>query len=240
MLKVMKFGGKSVRDRDGLIIAASIIERAYKSGDKVIAVLSAAGDTTDRLIEKAGGVTSSPDKRELDALLSTGEQANAALLAMLLIDHGIPAVSLTGTQAGIVTDGNFGDADILRVDKARILRELYAGRVVIVAGFQGVTGNGDVTTLGRGGSDTTAVRLASELCADGCILYKDVDGVFTGDPKSDRTARLYDRISYDGMLDLIDGGAKVLQRKSVETAKRFGTVIWVKPVTGDGDGTVIR
>lgn len=239
-LVVMKFGGSSVADSERLRNVASIIEKEYRLGSRIIAVLSAQGDMTDEFIAKAKELTPDPDKRELDALISTGEQISAALCAMLLKSRGIDAVSLTGWQAGIVTNDTYGDADVVKVDCGRLGRELDAGKVILLTGFQGVTENGDITTLGRGGSDTTAVCIAAQLSADECRIYKDVDGVYTADPKRDSMARRFDTISYDDMLALADSGARVLHKKCVEIAKRYGVEIQVLSSFIRGGGTVVK
>ena len=239
MLTVMKFGGTSVADIDRMENVASIIERAYRSGSKVIAVLSACGDTTDELIEKAKSASPEPDKRELDMLLSCGEQVSVSLCAMILRRRGLDAVSLAGWQAGIRTDDKFGDADIISIDTDRIARELENERIVLLAGFQGVTADGDITTLGRGGSDTTAVYTAAATDADRCVIYKDVDGIYTSDPRKDASAKRYDEISYDDMLALVNGGAQVLHRKCVEFAKEHGVTIYILSSFSDGGGTVV-
>ncbi len=218
-LIVQKFGGTSVADRICLNNVANIIARRIKEGNQVVTVVSAQGDETDRLLSCAHEIAESPDLRELDALLATGEQASAAMLAIALNSLGVPAVSLTGNQAGIRTDRQFSNAQIVKMDVDCIRTYLNEGKTVVVAGFQGADDAGNTTTLGRGGSDTTAVALAAALCADHCRIYKDVDGIYTSDPRKDTTAKKLDYISYDDMLDLCDSGSGVLQRKSVELAK---------------------
>ena len=239
-LIVMKFGGTSVADKDRLENTADIIEAARISGDDVIAVLSAQGNTTDELINKALEISTNPDKRELDMLISTGEQVSVALCAMVLRERGIKAVSLTGWQAGITTDGVFGDADVKAVDTKRLNNELEKGNVILLAGFQGVSEDRDITTLGRGGFDTTAVCIAAAMNADECRIYKDVDGVYTADPKSDKAARRFEIISYDEMIALADSGARVLHKKCVEAAKKYGVEIKVLSSLKKGGGTVVK
>ena len=221
MLIVQKFGGSSVADAAKLARAAGIIAGAYRAGNEVVAVLSAQGDTTDDLIEKAREITPDAPKREMDVLLSVGEQISVALMAMQLEKMGLPAVSLTGWQFGMQTDNHHGSARIHAVSAERIRRELAPGRIVLAAGFQGVDQEGDVTTLGRGGSDTTAVAIAAALGADRCLIYTDVDGVYTADPRIVPGARKLDAISYDEMLELASLGSQVLHNRSVELATRF-------------------
>lgn len=219
-LIVQKFGGTSVADRICLHNVANIIARRISEGNRVVTVVSAQGDATDRLLASAREITDTPDLRELDALLSTGEQTSAALLAITLISNGVPAVSLTGAQAGINTDNAYGNAEILSIDIDKIKKYLDQGIAVVVTGFQGISSNGDVATLGRGGSDASAVALAAALKADSCRIYKDVDGIYTADPREDITAKKLDHISYEDMLALSDTGSGVLQRKSIELAQK--------------------
>lgn len=239
-LIVMKFGGTSVADKVKIENVATIIENAVKRGDHVVAVLSAQGNTTDELVKKAESISQNPDKRELDMLLSAGEQISVSLCAMALKDRGIDAVSLTGWQAGIMTDGNYGDADVTKIDTKRLRAELESGKVVVLAGFQGVTDDFNISTLGRGGSDTTAVCVAAFLNADQCRIYKDVDGIYTADPKKDSMAVRFPEISYDDMLKLADSGAKVLHKKCVEEAKKHGIEIMVLSSFSPGGGTIVR
>lgn len=227
MLIVQKFGGSSVADAEKLAQAADAVAEAYTAGHQVAAVVSAQGDTTDRLVEKAREITPAPDLRELDALLASGEQASAALLAMALRRREIPAVSLTGWQCGIHTDGRHGDARIERVETERLARELSAGRVVVAAGFQGIDSAGDLTTLGRGGSDTTAVALADALGAARCRIFTDVDGIYTADPRLVPGARRLDEIGYQDMLALASLGSRVLHDRCVALAMRRGVVLEV-------------
>ena len=218
MLIVQKFGGSSVADAERIRRVAGIIADAHAHGDGPVVVLSAAGDTTDTLLENAGEITPSPQRRELDVLLSTGELGSVALMAMQLHSMGLDCVSLSGRQAGIFTDTAHGSARILNISTDRLRRELGAGKIVLVAGFQGVNENDDVTTLGRGGSDTTAVALAAALNASRCEIYSDVDGVYTADPRLVTGAKKLDRIDYADMLRLALGGSQVLHSRSVEAA----------------------
>lgn len=218
---VLKFGGSSVRDAEHLRNAAAIIGDTYQKGSQVVVVLSAQGDTTDELIVKAEEIAEAPSKREMDLLLSAGEQMSIALCAMALKDMGLPAVSLTAWQVGIHTTDAHGGAHIRRIDTERIQQELDRGKIVLVAGFQGVDDHGDVTTLGRGGSDTSAVALAAVLHADLCRIYTDVDGVFTADPRLVPEARKLPEITYDEMLELSRQGAQVLHDRSVKLAKKY-------------------
>ena len=220
-LIVQKFGGSSVRDAQRLRNVAGIIAETYLEGNDVIVVLSAQGDTTDDLIAKAGEINPRASKREVDQLLSTGEQISVALCAMALESMGLPCVSLTAWQGGIQSTTVHADARIKRIDAERIQSELDQHRIVIVAGFQGVDRNGDVTTLGRGGSDTSAVALAAAFRADLCQIYTDVDGVYTTDPRIVSNARKLAEITYDEMLELASQGAQVLHNRSVELAKKF-------------------
>lgn len=227
MLIVQKFGGSSVADGEKIHRVAGIIARTKDEGNHVVVVLSAQGNTTDDLLEKAGAISPSPPERELDMLMSTGEQASVALMAMCLEEMGYEAISLNGAQAGICTDGVFGDARIVHVDTKRIRRELDCGKIVIVAGFQGTDELGDVTTLGRGGSDTTAVALAAALNADCCQIFTDVEGVYTADPRKVPDAVKLDEVTYDEMLELIHNGAQVLHDRCVELAKAHGITLEV-------------
>ena len=220
-LIVQKFGGSSVRDAQRIQNVARIIAEAYVKGNDVIVVLSAQGDTTDDLIEKAREINPNASKRELDMLLSTGEQISVALCAMALEAMGLPCVSLAAWQVGIQSTTVHADARIKRIDAERIQAELDQHRIVIVTGFQGVDRNGDVTTLGRGGSDTSAVALAAAFRADLCQIYTDVDGVYTTDPRVVSEAKKLKEITYDEMLELASQGAQVLHNRSVELAKKF-------------------
>jgi len=239
-LTVMKFGGSSVGTTERMgIVADKIIERKL-AGDRIVVVVSAMGDTTDDLIDKAKEISDNPPAREMDMLLVTGEQISVALLAMAIHKRGHDAVSLTGWQAGIKTDGTHGKARILDIRPDRIQRELDQGRIVIVAGFQGITEDGEMTTLGRGGSDTTAVALAAALNADVCEIYTDVDGVYSTDPRIVRNARKLDAISYDEMLELANLGAAVLHPRAVEYAKQYKVNLVVRSSFTWKEGTHVR
>ena len=220
-LIVQKFGGSSVRDAQRIRNVAGIIAETYLEGNDVLVVLSAQGDTTDDLIAKAEEINSHPSKREMDMLLATGEQISVALCAMALESMGLPCVSLTAWQVGIQTTAVHGDAQIKRIDSERVQAELDQHRIVLITGFQGMDRAGDVTTLGRGGSDTSAVALAAAFRAKLCQIYTDVDGVYTADPRIVPNARHLDEITYDEMLELASQGAGVLHNRSVELAKKF-------------------
>ena len=226
-LIVQKFGGTSVADSGRLRHVAQIITDTYKAGNQVVAVLSAQGDTTDELIEKAREINPGASTREMDMLLSTGEQISVALCAMAVEALGFPVVSLTGWQAGMVTNTVSMNARIKKVDTERIEAELDARRIVIVTGFQGINRYDDVTTLGRGGSDTSAVALAASLHADLCQIYTDVDGVYTADPRLVPHARKLDEVTYNEMLELATLGAQVLHNRSVEMAKKYNVSLEV-------------
>ncbi|MEG0913728.1 MAG: aspartate kinase [Oscillospiraceae bacterium] len=239
-LVVMKFGGSSVADKDRLFNVAGIITRCYASGNEVVVVVSAQGDTTDELIEKADEITHKPPKREMDMLLSTGEQISASLLAMAIDSIGFKAVSLTGKQAGFRTSSVHTSARIKRVDTDRVRTELDNNNIVIVTGFQGTDKNDDITTLGRGGSDTSAVALAATLHADICKIYTDVDGVYTADPRKIKNAKKLDEISFDEMLELASLGAQVLLNRSVELAQKYNVKLEVcSSITGN-PGTIVK
>ena len=222
MLIVQKFGGSSVADAEKITRVAGIIADTYCDNHDVVVVLSAQGDTTDDLLEKAAEINPKPSKRELDVLLSTGEQISVALMAMALEKMGLPVVSLTGWQIQMSTNFEFGNARIRSVSTDRIRQELDKRRIVIITGFQGISGTGDITTLGRGGSDTSAVAIAASLHADKCQIFTDVEGVFTADPRKVKGARKLDEITYDEMMELASLGAQVLHNRSVEMAKRYG------------------
>ena len=221
MLIVQKFGGSSVADAAKIERVAGIIADTYNAGNEVVVILSAQGDTTDDLIDKAHEINPDPSKREMDMLLSVGEQISVALMAMQLEKMRIPAVSLAGWQIGMNTNSTYGSARIKKISTERIRRELDKNRVVLVAGFQGINKYEDVTTLGRGGSDTTAVAIAAVLHADKCQIYTDVEGVYTADPRKVPGARKLDAITYDEMLELASLGSQVLHNRSVEMAKRY-------------------
>ena len=239
MLIVQKFGGSSVADAGRIRRVAKIIADARGRGDMTVAVLSAAGDTSDVLIDKARSISRKPSCRELDALLSTGEISSAALMAIQLDAMGLDCVSLSGRQAGIFTDEKHGEANIVSIDCGRIRRELDAGRIVIVAGFQGINGSDDVTTLGRGGSDTTAVALAAALGADRCEIYSDVDGIYTADPRLVDGAYKLGAVDFEDMLLLASNGSQVLQRQSVVTAMQSGVDVTLLSSFEKGPGTVM-
>jgi aspartate kinase len=236
---VMKFGGSSVADADRIKAAAKRIVARREAGYRVVAVLSARGDTTDELLEMASEVTDSPDPREMDMLLSTGERISCALAAMAIRDLGHDAISLTGSQAGIVTDTSHTRARILDVKADRIEQALDDGNITLVAGFQGVSTAKDVTTLGRGGSDTTAVAVAAALGAPVCEIYTDVAGVFSADPRIVPEARKLNTVSFEEMLEMASSGAKVLQLRSVEYARNHGVRIHCRSSFEEADGTIV-
>ena len=219
MLIVQKYGGTSLGDGQRVLAAARRVAELHRQGHQLVAVVSAQGDMTDLLIEKATEVNPRGSSREMDAYLAAGEQMSAGLMAMAIGALGVPAVSLTGRQAGIATDNVHGNARILDVDTSRVKKELEMGKVVVVAGFQGCGPGDDVTTLGRGGSDTTAVALSAYLKADRCQIFTDVDGVYNRDPRRYPDARRFSKISYSRMLRLIENGAQVLHDRSVELAR---------------------
>jgi aspartate kinase len=234
---VQKYGGTSVADADRVRAVAGRVLRAREGGHDVVVVVSAMGETTDELLALANRITSTPEPRELDMLLTAGERIAMSVLAIALNARGCRAASYTGSQAGIITDTQHGRAKIVEIRPARIRDSLEAGNVVIVAGFQGLSTTYDITTLGRGGSDTTAVALAAALSAEACEIYTDVPGVFTADPRIVPDARRIDRISYEGMLELAASGARVLQLRSVEYARRNNVRLHVRSSFTDEDGT---
>jgi len=237
-LVVQKYGGSSVADAHALRRVARRVAATARAGSSVVVTVSAMGDTTDELIDLAHAVTDSPDPREMDILLTAGERISMALLAMAIHAEGVPAQAFTGPQAGVITTEHHGRARIIDVAPARLQKALAAGKVAIVAGFQGIDPlSEDVTTLGRGGSDTTAVALAAALKADVCEIYTDVDGVFTADPRIVPSARKLDRITYDEMLDLAASGAKVLMPRCVEYARRYSVPIHVRSSFAETEGT---
>ncbi|MFB0919500.1 MAG: aspartate kinase [Oscillospiraceae bacterium] len=240
MLIVQKFGGSSVADAAKIMRVAGIIADSFCEGNDVVVILSAQGDTTDDLLEKAAEINTSPSKRELDVLLSTGEQISVALMSMALEKMGLPVVSLTGWQVQISTNFDYGNARIRSVSTERIRQELDKRRIVIVTGFQGVNGTGDITTLGRGGSDTSAVAVAAALHADKCQIFTDVEGVFTADPRKVKGARKLDEITYDEMMELASLGAQVLHNRSVEMAKRYGVNLEVLSSYERKPGTKVK
>ena len=239
-LIVQKFGGSSVRDRKRIFNVARIVANTRQQGNDVVVVVSAQGDTTDDLIAKAAEITHDPSQREMDMLLSTGEQISISLLAMALQEIGCNAVSLTGWQAGFRTDRSYTKARIKKLDAERIESEISRNRVVVVAGFQGINRTDDITTLGRGGSDTSAVAIAAALHADLCQIYTDVDGVYTADPRIVRTAKKLDCITFDEMLELASLGAQVLNSRSVELAKKYGVNLEVRSSLNDVPGTLVK
>jgi aspartate kinase len=238
-LLVQKFGGTSVADSDKILAAARRAIRAHNEGKQVLVVVSARGHTTDELIALAKEISERPPAREMDMLLSTGEQVSVALMAMATQALGVPAISFTGAQIGLVTDSFHTKARIRNISTERMVQALNEGKVVIVAGFQGVDEDYNITTLGRGGSDTTAVALAAVLGADACEIYTDVDGVYTTDPRTVPEARKIDRISYDEMLELASLGAGVMHSRSIEFAKKYGVAIHVRSSFSDAEGTWI-
>ncbi len=239
-LIVQKYGGTSVKDAERVMNVARRVTDAYKAGNNVVVAVSAQGDTTDDLIEKAKEINENASKREMDMLLATGEQISISLLAMAIEKIGCPVVSLTGWQAGVITDTRYSAARIKRIDTERIKSELDKKRIVIVAGFQGVNKYDDITTLGRGGSDTSAVALAAALHADVCEIYTDVDGVYTADPRFVKTAFKLDDISYDEMLELASLGANVLHNRSVEMAKKYNVKLSVRSSLNNNEGTYVK
>ena len=239
-LIVQKFGGSSVRDAERVFNVADIVTSKYKEGNEVVVVVSAQGDTTDDLIEKAKELNPNPSKREMDQLLTAGEQISASLLAMAIEKLGYPVVSLLGWQAGFTTSTAYGSARIKRVNPERIRTELSRRNIVIVTGFQGVNKYDDMTTLGRGGSDTSAVAIAAALHADLCQIYTDVEGVYTADPRKIPKAKKLDFISYDEMLELATLGAQVLNNRSVEMAKKYNIELEVLSSLTRAPGTIVK
>ena len=240
MLIVKKFGGSSVADKECIFRVAERCAEDYKSGHDVIVVLSAMGDTTDDLIAKAKEINPNPSKRELDMLLTTGEQISVSLMAMAFHKLGIPAVSLNAFQVKMHSTSTYGNARFKKVESERILHELGYRKIVIVTGFQGVNKYEDYATMGRGGSDTTAVAIAAALGADACEIYTDVDGVYTADPRIVPSARKLKEISYDEMQELASMGANVLHNRSVEMAKKYGVRLVVRSSLNNSEGTVVK
>ena len=236
---VMKFGGTSVADAARCLSAAQLVVQEKLKGSRVVAVVSARGDTTDDLYKLAYEISDNPSRRELDMLVSTGEQISVALMAIAVHKLGHEAISLTGAQMGIITDNSFTKARIAGISPTRVIKELEDGKIVIAAGFQGTTIGLEITTLGRGGSDTTAVALAAALQADMCEFYKDVDGIFTADPRIVPGARKLDSISHDEMLELASTGAGVLHSRAIELAKKFRVPLSVRSSFNSSPGTVI-
>ncbi len=240
MLIVQKFGGTSVANADRVRNVASIVADTYKAGNDVVVVVSAQGDTTDDLLEKANEINPHASKRELDMLVTAGEQISASLLAMALEGMGMPVISLLGWQMGMKTNSNYGNARIKKIDSERLEAELNRKNIVVVAGFQGINKYEDITTLGRGGSDTTAVAIAAALKADACHIYTDVDGVYTADPRIVENAKKLDEITYDEMLELATLGAQVLHNRSVEMAKKYNVNLEVRSSLERVEGTVVK
>lgn len=239
-LIVQKFGGSSVANAERIMNVAKIVTDTYAAGNSVVVVVSAQGDTTDDLIDKAMEINPKASKREMDVLLSTGEQISISLLAMAIEKLGYPAKSLTGWQAGFVTDSTHGNSRIRRIEKERLTNELDKGNIVIVAGFQGLNRYDDITTLGRGGSDTSAVAIAAVCHAERCQIYTDVDGVYTADPRLVKGAQKLDEISYDEMLELSTLGAQVLHNRSVEMAKKYNVQLEVLSSLEKKPGTIVK
>ena len=240
MLIVKKFGGTSVADKDRIYNVAQRCIEDYREAHDVVVVLSAMGDTTDDLISLAKTINPEPKKRELDMLMTTGEQVSVALMAMAMDAMHVPAVSLNAFQVKMNSTSRYGNARFKSIDTKRIRHELDSRKIVIVTGFQGVNKYEDITTLGRGGSDTTAVALAAVLHADKCEIYTDVDGVYTADPRVVKTARKLEAITYDEMLELATLGAKVLHNRSVEMAKKYGVELVVRSSLNRSEGTIIK
>jgi len=239
MLVVHKYGGTSVASLEKIVNVAEKVIGYKERGNDLVVVVSAMAGETDRLLKLASGISKSPDEREVDVLISTGEQVTSALLALALKERGYDAVSLMGSQIRIVTDSAFGKARIGEIEKENILEALRRGQIVVVPGFQGIDTGGNITTLGRGGSDTTAVAVAAALHADLCEIYTDVDGVYTADPNITDRARRLDRVSYDEMLEMASLGAKVLHIRSVELARKYRVPLLVKSSFVDGKGTLV-
>lgn len=240
MLVVKKFGGTSVADKDRIYNVARRCIEEYKKGNQVVVVLSAMGKQTDVLIDMAKSISPNPSKREMDMLYTTGEQISVALAAMAINELGVPAVSLNAFQVAMKTTAVYGNARLKRIDTERIRYELSNNKIVLVTGFQGINQYNDYTTLGRGGSDTTAVALAAALNADACEIYTDVDGVYTADPRVVKNARKMDEITYDEMLELASFGAGVLHNRSVEMAKKYGVQLVVRSSLNEHEGTIVR
>lgn len=236
---VQKFGGSSVADAEKIKAAAQRVVQAYREGNQVIVVMSARGESTDELFALANEITDRPSSRELDMLVSTGEQMSIALMAMAIHALGHDAVSFTGAQVGIVTDSHHTKARILKIDTKRIKKQLYAGKIVVIAGYQGVDAYQNITTLGRGGSDSTALALAALLKADLCDIFTDVEGIYTADPRIVPEARKLDRISYDELLELASMGSQVMQVRSIEFAKKYNVPLRVRPCFNSSEGTII-
>lgn len=240
MLVVMKFGGSSVADLDKIRNVAERCIKKWREGNQVVVVLSAMGKTTDRLLAQAGEISSMPSRREMDMLLATGEQVSVSLMAMTMIQMGVTAISLNAWQVPMHTTSAYQNAKLKRIDSERITKELDSNKIVVVTGFQGVNKYDDVTTLGRGGSDTTAVALAAALNADLCEIYTDVDGVYTADPRIVPDARKMPEVTYEEMLEFASLGAKVLHSRCVEMARRYNVNLVVKSSMSEEEGTVVK
>ena len=240
MLVVMKFGGSSVADLDKIRNVAERCIKKWREGNQVVVVLSAMGKTTDRLLAQAGEISSMPSRREMDMLLATGEQVSVSLMAMTMIRMGVTAISLNAWQVPMHTTSAYQNAKLKRIDSERITKELDSNKIVVVTGFQGVNKYDDVTTLGRGGSDTTAVALAAALNADLCEIYTDVDGVYTADPRIVPDARKMPEVTYEEMLEFASLGAKVLHSRCVEMARRYNVNLVVKSSMSEEEGTVVK
>lgn len=239
MLVVKKFGGTSVANQERIINVAKRCIREYKAGNDVVIVLSAMGKYTDELIDLAKGITDTPKKREMDMLYTIGEQMSVALMAMAIESMGVAAISLNAFQVGMHTTSGYGNARLKKIETERIEHELESHKIVIITGFQGINKYSDYTTLGRGGSDTTAVALAAALHADLCEIYTDVDGVYTADPRIVKSAKKHAGITYDEMLDLATAGAGILHNRSVEMAKRYGVKLVVRSSLNENTGTIV-
>ncbi len=239
-LVVQKYGGTSLADKNRIENVAERIIEYYKKGNKMVVVASAMGDRTDQLIDQMYRITDDPPPRERDMLLCTGEQVSIALLSMAIQERGYPAISLTGSQVKIKTDDQFNKAEIQKIEGGRLEEELAQGKIVVVAGFQGVNSSNDFTTLGRGGSDTTAVALAAALDAEKCEIFSDVEGIYTADPGIVKHAEKLDEISYDEMLEMANLGAEVLHPRAVEMAKYFGIELYIASSFKNKKGTVVR
>jgi len=240
MLIVQKYGGTSVADAECIMRVAKRITKSYSEGNKLVVILSAQGDTTDDLYEKAKELSGKASRRELDMLVTTGEQQSVALMAIAIHNLGFPAISLTAAQVGIHATSTYGNARIKRIDTSRMISELDRNNIVLVAGFQGLNRYGDITALGRGASDTTAVAIAAVLRADACEIYSDVSGVFTADPRVVKTARKIDTLSYDEALELASQGMQVLHSRAVEMAKRYRVNLTVRSSMTNEEGTLIK
>lgn len=240
MLVVMKFGGSSVADLDKIRNVAERCIKKWKEGNQVVVVLSAMGKTTDRLLAQAGEISSMPSRREMDMLLATGEQVSVSLMAMTMIQMGVTAISLNAWQVPMHTTSAYQNAKLKRIDSERITKELDSNKIVVVTGFQGINKYDDVTTLGRGGADTTAVALAAALNADLCEIYTDVDGVYTADPRIVPKARKMPEVTYEEMLEFASLGAKVLHSRCVEMARRYDVNLVVRSSMSEEEGTVVK